>query len=212
MDSHKTLATARQDVFGKDPVLGTDGLPLERGVGSHWHRSHHIQKAHYHAAAAWAGTDDLVSSAKALLATAEKIAAAAKASIEAAALARDDAPTPPDVKESPEYKALKDQYDQAVAERDVLTRVPAATAHNVARDADEQVLLDEHRATKKRNAEALAAEKAKAEAAKTPVVPRETLLPPGGATRLTPADLPSESEPTLTPDQRNLSFAVPAEK
>lgn len=90
MDSTSTLASAKADVFGKDPTLGTDGQPLERGVGSPWHRSAHIAKAHYYAADAWALCDGLVANARAGLAIAEKISAAVKASIEAAAAAKSE--------------------------------------------------------------------------------------------------------------------------
>lgn len=205
MDSTATLAAAKTDVFGKDPVLGTDGQPLERGVGSPWARADHIKKARFHAAYAWAGTDDLVSSAKALLATAEKIAAASKASIEAAAKADEELlPKAPDVKNDPAYLDLKDQFDRAVAERDVLTKLPAATAHNVARDAAEQKLLDDYRAEQERAAKQkiedarLAKEKADKAAADAlkPVVPTPAILPP-----LVPS-------PGVKPDQAALDKAA----
>lgn len=88
MDSTSTFAQAKSAVFGPSPALGTDGQPLERGVGSRWHRADHIAKANFHAANAWSLCDGLVSQAKALLATAETIAAASKASIEAAQAAK----------------------------------------------------------------------------------------------------------------------------
>jgi len=96
MDSTSTLAAAKTAVFGQDPALGPDGQPLERGVGSHWHRAASIAKAHFHAAEAWASCDALVASAKALLANAERISAAVKASIEAAQAAKGEQPVPTD--------------------------------------------------------------------------------------------------------------------
>lgn len=153
MDSTSTLATAKADVFGDKPVLGTDGQPLERGVGSPWHRADHLQKARFHAATAWDAAGEMVSLVKQLTAVADRISAAMKASVEAAQAAKDEpAVQPIDVKDTQAFKDLKDQFDRAVAERDVLTRLPAATAHNVARDAAEQKLLDDYRAEQERAA------------------------------------------------------------
>jgi len=130
MDSASTLATAKTAVFGKDPALTPDGQPLERGVGSAWHRAEHINKANFHAATAWALCDELVSTAKALLATAEKISAAAKLGSESATAAKAETPVPPDPKDSQVYKDLQAQYDQVVAERDVYKNQQAMFAVN----------------------------------------------------------------------------------
>jgi hypothetical protein len=216
MESTATLVKARTDVFGKDPALGTDGQPLERGVGSHWHRAEHIAKAHFHAADAWAGCDDLVSLAKQQVVIAQRITAAVKASIEAAAAAKQETPAPADPKDSQAYKDLKVQCDQVVAERDVLTKMPAATAHNVALDAAEQKLLDDYRAEQKRAEEArlkkIADDAAAAEAAKpvvvAPVVPPAPVAPKPPAVGITAAS-PQDAKPIVPAPNPTLSFATP---
>jgi hypothetical protein len=125
MDSTSTLAAAKTAVFGTDPVLGTDGQPLERGVGSAWHRAEHISKAHFHAATAWAACDDLVSAAKSLLASAEKISAACKASIEAAAVAKDEQPVPA---HDADFKAMiNKRVDEKIKSGQVPTDIKPAT-------------------------------------------------------------------------------------
>lgn len=225
MDSTSTLAAARTDVFGKDPVLGTDGLPLERGVGSHWQRAEHIVKARFHAATAWDAAGELVGQAKAILAVAERVAAASKASVEAAALAKTDVPIVADPKLDKAYLDLKAQYDQAVAERDVLKNLPAATAHNVARNGEEQRLLDDYRAEQERAAKQkiedarlkkVADDKAKADALLTvkpdgqnqkPVVPAAVPVPTPAPVFTVPVN-PVPPAPIVPTENSNLSFAA----
>lgn len=92
MDSHDKLAAAKRDVFGDAPALDAEGEPLEKGVGSAYHAMTPTARSHYHAARAYALTDDFVAQARALLATAQKLAAANKAAVESAATAKVETP------------------------------------------------------------------------------------------------------------------------
>lgn len=87
MESHDTLAAVMKNIFGDAPVLDPDGEPMEKGIGSPYHAMSPAARAHYHAARAYALTDDLVAQARALLATATKLAAANKAAVDSAAAA-----------------------------------------------------------------------------------------------------------------------------
>lgn len=92
MDSHDKLAAAKRDVFGDAPALDAEGEPLEKGVGSAYHAMTPTARSHYHAARAYALTDDFVAQCRALLATGTKLQAANKAAVDAAATAKTETP------------------------------------------------------------------------------------------------------------------------
>lgn len=103
------------EVFGRDPVRGRDGEPLERGAGSAYAAQSPAAKAHFHAVAAHAQVDEVLALAKQLTDAAAKLGLASKAAVDAAQACK-VAPAPAPAVDAAEQKSKTAAADAAEAE------------------------------------------------------------------------------------------------
>jgi hypothetical protein len=87
VDTTTELSSTEKMIFGHDAVRGPDGKPVEQGVGSAHAAKGHPHHAHAKARAAHTAAVDVETLAKALADATDKLVAATKQTLDAAATA-----------------------------------------------------------------------------------------------------------------------------